>query len=101
MSGRLWAARRSLQRRKSRFSEHQIIRILKEVKAGRVVNEVCREYGLSSAAHYKWRSKYGDMEASDIKRFKEFEEENRCLKQMHAGLSLENRALKDVIERKP
>ena len=86
--------------RKSRFSEHQIIRILKEVEAGRVVNEVCREYGLSNATYYKWKSKYGGMEASDIRRLKELEEENRRLKQMYADLSLENRALKGVIEKK-
>jgi putative transposase len=86
--------------RKSRFSETQIVRILKEAEAGRAVKEVCREYGVSNATFYKWKSKYGGMEASDIKRLKELEEENRRLKQMYADLSLENRALKDVIERK-
>lgn len=54
--------------RKSRFSEHQIIRILKEAEGGRPVKEVCREYGESPAAYYKWKSKYGGMEASDIRR---------------------------------
>ena len=86
--------------RKSRFTETQIVRILKEVEAGRTAKEVCREYGISNATYYKWKSKYGGMEASDIKRLKELEEENRRLKQMYADLSLENRALKDVIERK-
>lgn len=86
--------------RKSRFTETQIVRILKEVEAGRTAKEVCREYGVSSATYYKWKSKYGGMEASDIKRLKELEDENRRLKQMYADLSLENRALKDVIERK-
>lgn len=86
--------------RKSRFTESQIVKILKEVEAGRTAKEVCREYGVSSATYYKWKSKYGGMESSDIKRLKELEEENRRLKQMYADLSLENRALKDVIERK-
>ena len=53
--------------RKSKFTEHQIIKILKEVEAGRKVNEVCREYGISSGTYYKWKSKYGGMEASDIR----------------------------------
>lgn len=86
--------------RKTRFTESQIVRILKEVEAGRTVQEVCREYGVSRAAYYKWKSKYGGMEASDIRRLKELEEENRRLKQMYADLSLENQALKDVIGRK-
>ena len=86
--------------RKSRFTETQIVRILKEADGGRAVKEVCREYGVSSATFYKWKSKYDGMEASDIQRLKELEEEKRGLKQMYADLSLENRALKDVIERK-
>jgi putative transposase len=86
--------------RKTRFSESQIVKILKEVEAGRTAKEACREYGISSATYYKWKSKYGGMESSDIKRLKELEEENRRLKQMYADLSFENRALKDVIERK-
>ncbi|BEQ13170.1 MAG: transposase [Deltaproteobacteria bacterium] len=86
--------------RRTRFSETQIVKILKEVEGGRTAKEVCREYGVSSATYYKWKSKYGGMEASDIVRLKELEEENRRLKQMYADLSLENRALKDVIERK-
>lgn len=86
--------------RRSRFTETRIVRILKEAEAGRPVKEVCREHGVSSATFYKWKSKYGGMEASDIQRLKELEEENRRLKQMYADLSLENQALKDVIERK-
>lgn len=86
--------------KKSRFTEHQIIRILREVEGGRTVKEVCREYGMSDATYYNWKSKYGGMGASDIKRLKELEQENRRLKQMYADISLENRALKDVIEKK-
>ena len=86
--------------KKSRFSEHQIIKILKEVEAGRTAKEVCREHGISNATYYAWKSKFGGMEASDIKRMRELEYENARLKQMFADLSLENRALKDVIEKK-
>ena len=86
--------------RKSRFTEHQIIRILKSVEAGRTVKEVSREHGISEATYYNWKSKYGGMEAADIRRLKALEDENRRLKQMYADLSLENRALKDVIEKK-
>jgi putative transposase len=86
--------------RKSRFTEHQIVRILKSVEGGRTVKDVCREHGVSSATYYKWKSKYGGLEASDIERMKDLEAENRKLKQMFADLSLENMALKDVIEKK-
>lgn len=86
--------------RKSRFTEGQIVRILKEVESGRKVKEVCREYGMSDATYYNWRAKYGGMEVSDIKRLKELERENQRLKQMYADLSLEHRVLKDVLEKK-
>ncbi len=86
--------------KKSRFTEAQIVKILKEVEAGRMVKEVCREYGMSDATYYNWKAKYGGMEASDIKRLKELEDENRKLKQMYAELSLEHKVLKDVIEKK-
>jgi putative transposase len=86
--------------RKSRFSEHQIVRILKEVEGGRNVKDVCREQGISAGTYYNWKSKYGGMEASDIQRLKELETENRQLKQIYADVSLENRALKDVIAKK-
>lgn len=86
--------------KRSRFTESQIVRILKEVEGGRMVKEVCREYGMSDATYYNWKTKYGGMEASDIKRLKELEKENQRLKQMYADLSLEHRVLKDVIEKK-
>lgn len=86
--------------RKSRFSETQVVRILKEVEAGRPVRDVCREQGVSDTTFYKWRAKYGGMDVSDVRRLRELEDENRRLKHMFAELSLENRALKDVIEKK-
>jgi putative transposase len=82
--------------RKSRFSETQIIGILKQVEAGRQVKDVCREHGISDATYYQWKSKYGGMEAADIKRLRELEDENRKLKLMVADLSLENHAIKEV-----
>jgi putative transposase len=86
--------------RKSKFSEHQIIAILKAVEAGRTVKDVCREHELSDATYYKWKAKYGGMEAADIRRLRELEAENRRLKHMYAELSLEHRILKEVLEKK-
>jgi putative transposase len=85
---------------KSRFSETQIIKILKEVEAGKAVKDVCREYGISDATFYNWRSKYGGMQVSQVKRLKELEDENRQLKHMYAELSLDHRILKDIVEKK-
>jgi putative transposase len=86
--------------KKSRFSEQQIINILKQADAGVKVQDLCRQQGISDATYYKWKSKYGGMEASDIKRLREVEAENSKLKRMFADLALENRALKDLIEKK-
>lgn len=86
--------------KKSRFTESQIIKVLKEVEGGRQVKEVCREHGISDATYYNWKSKYGGMEASDLKKMKALEEENRRLKQMYADLSLDHKILKDVVEKK-
>ena len=86
--------------RKSKYSEHQIVGALKRAEAGVPVKDLCRELGVSSATFYQWRSKYGGMEASDLKRLKELEEENRRLKQMYADLSLDHEILKDIVERK-
>ncbi len=85
---------------KSKFGESQIITILKEVEKGRTVKDVCREHTVSESTYYQWKTKYGGMEASDVKRLRDLEDENRRLKQMFADLSLENRALKDVIAKK-
>lgn len=86
--------------KKSRYTESQIIGVLKEVDAGRKVEEVCRQHGISSATYYNWKSKYGGMEASDVKRLKELEEENAKLKKMFADVSLENNAIKELVEKK-
>ena len=86
--------------RKSKFSETQIITILKAVEAGKSVRDVCREHEISDATYYKWKTKYGGMEAADIRRLRELEEENRRLKHMYAELSLEHRILKEVLEKK-
>ena len=86
--------------RKSKFSENQIITILKAVEAGRTVRDVCREHEISEATYYQWKTKYGGMEASDIRRLRELEEENRRLKAMYAELSLEHRILKEVLTKK-
>lgn len=83
--------------RPSQFTGTQIVAILKEADAGRPVNEIWRFYGISSTTYYKWKAKYGGLEASDVKRLKELEHENSRLKWMYAALSVENAALKDVI----
>ena len=86
--------------KRSRFSESQIVGILKEADAGRAVKELCREHGVSPATYYKWKSKFGGMDASELKRVKELEAENSRLKRMYADLSMENDALKELIHRK-
>lgn len=86
--------------RKSRFSEHQIVGALKQAEAGVAVKDICRERGISPATFYPWRAKYGGLEASDLKRMKELEQENQWLKQMYADLSLDHKILKDIVERK-
>ena len=86
--------------KKSRFTETQIVAILKEADAGMLVKEICRKHGISDATYYNWKSKYGGMEASDLKRMKELERELSQLKRMYAYIALENRALKDAIEKK-
>ena len=86
--------------RQSKLSETPIGAILKEADAGRPVNEIWRQYGISSATYDKWKAKDGGMEASDVKRLKELEHENSRLKRMYADLSLENAAVQDGITTK-
>ena len=86
--------------KKSRFTETQIVAILKEADAGMLVKEICRKHGISDATYYNWKSKYGGMDASDLKRMKELEWELAQLKRMYADMALENRSLKDLIEKK-
>jgi len=86
--------------KRSRFTETQIISILKEADAGMSVKELCRKQGISDATFYNWKSKYGGMSASELKRLREIEQENAKLKRMYADLALENTALKDLIEKK-
>jgi putative transposase len=82
------------------YTESQTIKVLNEVEVRRSVKDVCREYGISDATSYNWKSKYGGMTASDIKKLNEFEDENRRLKRMYADLSLQHEALKDIVEKK-
>jgi len=85
---------------KKRFTEEQIIRILQEAEAGAKVLDVCRKHGISDATYYNWKAKYGGMTVSDAKRLKTLEEENRRLKHIVADLTLDNQALKAVVEKK-
>jgi putative transposase len=86
--------------KRSRFSESQIVGILKEADSGLQVKELCRKYGISDATYYNWKKKYGGLEISDVRRLHELERENANLKRMYAELSLENDALKDLISKK-
>ena len=84
----------------SRFSEAQIMGILKQADDGVPVAELCREHGMSSASFYKWRSKYGGMDASMISQMKSLDDENRRLKKMFAELSMQNELLKEALGKK-
>jgi putative transposase len=86
--------------KRARFTETQIVAILKEADNGVPVKDVCRKYEISDATYYNWKSKYGGMEASDLKKMKELERELSQMKRMYADMALENRALKDLIEKK-
>lgn len=83
-----------------RFSESQILAVLKEGDAGTPVAELLRKHGISQATYYKWKSRYGGLEASQLSRLRELEAENAKLKRMYADMALENVAMKDVISRK-
>lgn len=86
--------------KKSRFTETQIVSILKQADAGILVKDLCRQAGISQATYYQWKSKYGGMDASDLKRVKELEAQNARLKRLYADLALENAAMKDLIAKK-
>jgi len=86
--------------KKSRFTDSQIIAVLKQAEAGTPVPELCREHGISSATFYKWRSKFGGMEVSMVARMKELEEENRRLKKMYAEAQLSADLLKEALSKK-
>ena len=86
--------------KKTRFTEEQILKVLKEYQAGKKVTDISREHGISDVTFYNWKSKYSGMELSELKRLRELESENGKLKRIVAELNLENYALKDLIEKK-
>jgi putative transposase len=86
--------------KKSRFTESQIVAILKEGEAGLAVAQLARKYGISAATYYHWKSKYAGAGVPELKRLRELEAENTKLKRMYADLALENTAIKDVLNRK-
>ena len=86
--------------KKKRFTETQIFSILKEFDAGKNIQEISREHGVSKATIYNWKAKYGGMEMNELKRYKELEEGNRKLKTMYADLALDNKMLKDILGKK-
>jgi putative transposase len=86
--------------KKGKFTESQIVSALKKQESGVPVKDICRECGISDATFYNWKAKYGGMEASDVAKMKEMEKENAELKKMFAELSIENRALKNLLEKK-
>jgi putative transposase len=86
--------------KRSRFSEEQIIAILREHEAGVKTDEVCRKHGISSATFYKWKAKYGGMEVSDARRLRALEDENSKLKKLLAETMLDNAILKDIAAKK-
>ena len=86
--------------KKTRFTETQIVSILKKQESGMKVADICREQGISDATFFNWKSKYGGMQISDVKKMKDIEAENARLKRMYAELSIVNDALKQLIEKK-
>ena len=86
--------------KKSKFSESQIVEILKEGEAGLPVAELVRKHGISTVTYYSWKSKYAGVAVSELKRLRELETENAKLKRMYAELAMENAAIKDVLNRK-
>ena len=86
--------------RGKRFSEEQIIAVLKEAEAGAKTPELCRRHGITQQTFYRWKSKYGGLDVSEMRRLRQLEEENRKLKHIVAELTLDNRALKEVLAKK-
>jgi putative transposase len=86
--------------KKSKFTEAQILKVLKSQEEGKKVSEICREYGISEPTFYNWKSKYGGMTLSELQRVKELEAENARLKRLVADLSLDNQILKEVNSKK-
>lgn len=86
--------------KRSRFTETQVVKILRQHEAGIPIKELCKEHGISAATFYNWKGKYGGMDASQLKRLKEMEAELSRYKQMYAELAHQNYALKDLIEKK-
>ena len=86
--------------RKSKYTEAQIVGMLREHEQGRKVADICREHGVSPPTFYQWKSKYGGLEASELRRVKELEAENSKLKRMYAELALDNAAMKELIAKK-
>lgn len=86
--------------KRKRFTESQIVAVLKDGEAGMPIAELCRKHGVGESTYYKWRSKYAGMDVSELKRLKALEEENRRLKQMFANLSMDHELLKEVLEKK-
>ena len=86
--------------KKGRFTEHQIVSALKKQEAGISVKDICRELGISEPTFYSWKAKYGGMETSDVAKMKELERENAELKKMYAEMSIENRAIKNLLAKK-
>jgi putative transposase len=84
----------------SKFTETQIVSILKQADAGVPVKDICRQAGISPATYYQWKSKYGGLDASELRRVKDLEAENSRLKRMYAELALDNAAMKDLIAKK-
>jgi len=85
--------------KKTKYSEEQIIGVLKEAEAGVPTTELCRKYGISDATYYNWKARYGGMTTSEMRRLRQLEDENRRLKQLVADLTLDNQALKAVISK--
>jgi len=85
--------------KQGKYSEEQIVKILKEADAGVKVSDLCRKYGFSDATYYNWKAKYGGMGVREIKRLRQLEDENRRLKQIVADLTLDNQALKAVVSK--